>query len=104
MSGFRPIPSSWSPPPLGQSPKLRAIMTQIRPQDQAHGVATRAVHAGRIDDLLAGAIMPPIYQTSTYRQDALGRNKGYEYGRTQNPTREALERNVASLEGGTHGF
>src|SRR5215471_1563281 len=79
-------------------------MTQIRPQDQSHEVATRAVHAGRIDDLLAGAIMPPIYQTSTYRQDGLGRNKGYEYGRTQNPTREALERNVASLEGGTHGF
>jgi cystathionine beta-lyase/cystathionine gamma-synthase len=79
-------------------------MTQIRPQDQGHAVATRAVHAGRIDDLLAGAIMPPIYQTSTYRQDGLGRNKGYEYGRTQNPTREALERNVASLEGGTYGF
>jgi cystathionine beta-lyase/cystathionine gamma-synthase len=48
--------------------------------------------------------MTPIYQTSTYQQDGLGRHKGYEYGRTQNPTREALERNVASLEGGTHGF
>jgi cystathionine beta-lyase/cystathionine gamma-synthase len=79
-------------------------MTQIRPEDQAHGIGTRAVHAGRIDDLLAGAIMPPIYQTSTYRQEELGRNRGYEYGRSQNPTREALERNVASLEGGTHGF
>ena len=44
--------------------------------------------------------MPPIYQTSTYVQDGLGRHKGYEYARTQNPTREALERNVASLEGG----
>jgi len=48
--------------------------------------------------------MPPIYQTSTYQQEALGRHKGYEYARTQNPTREALERNVASLEGAGHGF
>lgn len=48
--------------------------------------------------------MPPIYQTSTYRQESLGVNKGYEYGRTQNPTREALERNVASLEGADYGF
>ena len=48
--------------------------------------------------------MPPIYQTSTYQQEGLGRHKGYEYGRTQNPTREILERNVASLEGGAHGF
>mgnify|MGYP000476344534 CR=1 FL=1 len=48
--------------------------------------------------------MPPIYQTSTYRQEALGVNNGYEYGRTQNPTREALERNVASLEGAEYGF
>ena len=48
--------------------------------------------------------MTPIYQTSTYIQSALGKHKGYEYARTQNPTREALERNVASLEGGEHGF
>jgi cystathionine gamma-lyase len=79
-------------------------MTQVRPQDNEHALATRAVHAGRIDDLLAGAVMTPIYQTSTYRQEGLGKHKGYEYARTQNPTREALERNVAALEGGTHGF
>ena len=79
-------------------------MTQIRESDKAHRVGTRAIHAGRINDLLAGAIMPPIYQTSTYRQDGLGLHKGYEYGRTQNPTREALERNVASLEGAEYGF
>ncbi|MFN0180788.1 MAG: trans-sulfuration enzyme family protein [Gemmatimonadales bacterium] len=79
-------------------------MTRLREPDKAHRVGTRAIHAGRIDDLLAGAIMPPIYQTSTYRQEALGLHKGYEYGRTQNPTREALERNVASLEGAEHGF
>src|SRR5690606_15144751 len=51
-----------------------------------------------------GAVMTPIYQTSTYVQEGLGKHKGYEYARTQNPTREALERCVASLEGGTHGF
>jgi cystathionine beta-lyase/cystathionine gamma-synthase len=79
-------------------------MTRLREGDKIHRAGTRAIHAGRIDDLLAGAIMPPIYQTSTYRQEALGVNKGYEYGRTQNPTREAFERNVASLEGAEHGF
>lgn len=79
-------------------------MTQLRPSDSAHALATRAVHAGAIDDPLAGAVMTPIYQTSTYRQQGLGKHKGYEYARTQNPTREALERNVAALEGGQYGF
>src|ERR1043165_9579963 len=79
-------------------------MTRILAHDHDHRFGTRAVHAGQVPEPLAGAVMTPIYQTSTYRQDGLGRNKGYEYGRTQNPTREALERNVASLEGGTHGF
>src|SRR5205823_430026 len=72
--------------------------------DLAPRFATRAVHAGKIADPLAGAVMTPIYQTSTYVQDGLGRHKGYEYARTRNPTREALERNVAALEGGRHGF
>jgi cystathionine beta-lyase/cystathionine gamma-synthase len=79
-------------------------MTRILPHDHAHRFATRAVHAGQVPEPLAGAVMTPIYQTSTYVQEGLGRHKGYEYARTQNPTREALERNVASLEGGTHGF
>ncbi len=80
-------------------------MTQILPNDLAHGFGTRAVHAGQAPDPLAGAVMVPIYQTSTYVQDGLGRpHGGYEYARTQNPTREAFERNVASLEGATHGF
>ncbi len=79
-------------------------MTRVLPQAQDSGFATRAIHAGQVPDPLAGAAMPPIYQTSTYIQEGLGRHKGYEYARTQNPTREALERNVASLEGGTHGF
>ena len=79
-------------------------MTKILPADRDHGFATRAVHAGQRPDPVTGAVMTPIYQTSTYVQEGLGRHKGYEYARTQNPTREALERNVASLEGGTFGF
>lgn len=79
-------------------------MTRILPHDHDHGFATRSVHAGQVIEPLAGSVMTPIYQTSTYVQEGLGKHRGYEYGRTQNPTREALERNVASLEGATHGF
>jgi cystathionine gamma-lyase len=79
-------------------------MTQVSGEDLGRRFATRAVHAGHIPDPLAGAVMTPIYQTSTYIQDALGQHKGYEYARTRNPTREVLERNVAALEGGRHGF
>jgi cystathionine beta-lyase/cystathionine gamma-synthase len=79
-------------------------MTRIFDEDQSVHFATRAIHAGQRPDLLSGAIMTPIYTTSTYVQEALGQNKGYEYARGKNPTREALERNVASLEGGIHGF
>jgi len=79
-------------------------MTKVLAEDLARRLATQAVHAGQVPDPLAGAVMTPIYQTSTYIQDGLGRNKGYEYARTRNPTREALERNVAVLEGGRHGF
>jgi len=79
-------------------------MTRGLDDDVRLRLSTRAVHAGVVPDPLAGAVMPPIYQTSTYIQDGLGRHKGYEYARTKNPTREALERNVAALEGGRHGF
>src|SRR5438094_8797302 len=79
-------------------------MTEISRDDLAPRFATRAVHAGHVADPLAGAVMTPIYQTSTYIQDGLGRHKGYEYARTRNPTREVLEANVAALEGGRHGF
>lgn len=66
---------------------------------------TLAVHAGAEPDELTGAVAPPIYQTSTYEQDGVGKpRRGYEYARSQNPTRERLERAVASLEGGRHGF
>ena len=79
-------------------------MTRILPHDHDHRFATRAVHAGQVPEPLSGAVMTPIYQTSTYVQARLGEHRGYEYARTQNPTREALERNVASLEGGTYGL
>ncbi|HEY6809171.1 MAG TPA: cystathionine gamma-synthase [Gemmatimonadales bacterium] len=79
-------------------------MTQAFPEDLGRRVGTRAVHAGQTPDPLAGAVMAPIYQTSTYVQQALGRHKGYEYARTRNPTRDALERCVAALEGARHGF
>src|SRR3954470_8470553 len=66
---------------------------------------TLAVHAGAEPDELTGAVAPPIYQTSTFAQDGVGRpRRGYEYGRTQNPTRERLERAVATLEGARHGI
>lgn len=79
-------------------------MTKAFPEDLTPRFSTRAVHAGQRPDPTSGAIMPPIYQTSTYAQEALGVNKGYEYARGRNPTREALERNVAALEGAAHGF
>jgi len=68
------------------------------------GFATIAIHTGSEPDEATGSVTVPIYQTSTYAQDALGKNKGYEYARTQNPTRSALERNLAALEGARFGF
>src|SRR6188508_1958988 len=65
---------------------------------------TICIHAGQVPDPATGAIITPIYQTSTYVQDALGQHKGYEYARTQNPTRAALEANLAAIEGGRAGF
>lgn len=64
---------------------------------------TKAIHAGVKPDESTGAIMTPIYQTSTYVQDGVGKHKGYQYSRTQNPTRHALEKNLAALENGKHG-
>src|SRR3954471_18847545 len=66
--------------------------------------STLCLHAGQEPDASTGAIITPTYQTSTYVQEALGRHKGYEYARTQNPTRAALERNLAAIEGGKEGF
>src|SRR5262244_3469830 len=66
--------------------------------------STICLHAGQEPDPATGAIITPIYQTSTYAQEGLGRHKGFEYGRTQNPTRLAVERNLAALEGGKAAF
>ena len=66
--------------------------------------ATRAIHGGQHPDPLTGAVMVPIYQTSTYAQESPGVHKGFEYSRSHNPTRYAFERAVADLEGGTRGF
>ena len=68
------------------------------------GLATRAIHAGQSPDPSTGAIMPPIYQTSTYVQESPGIHKGYEYSRSQNPTRMAYERCIADLESGTQAY
>ena len=69
-----------------------------------HHFGTRAIHAGQEPDPTTGAVMQPIYATSTYAQASPGVHKGYEYGRTQNPTRMAFERCVADLENGVQGF
>src|SRR5512140_627610 len=68
------------------------------------GFSTDAIHAGQEPDPTTGAVTTPIYQTSTYVQDELGKHKGFEYARTQNPTRMALERNLAAIESGKAGF
>ena len=66
--------------------------------------STLAIHAGQEPDPATGAVSVPIYQTSTYAQEGIGKHKGFEYARTQNPTRLALERNLAALEGGRFGY
>src|SRR6476619_2179370 len=68
------------------------------------GFATTAIHAGQEPDSATGAVTVPIYQTSTYAQEGLGKHKGFEYARTGNPTRLALERNLAALEGAQFGY
>jgi cystathionine gamma-lyase len=68
------------------------------------GFGTRAIHAGQAPDPITGAVMTPVYLTSTYAQEGPGEHKGFEYSRTQNPTRFALEANIAALEGGRHGL
>jgi cystathionine beta-lyase/cystathionine gamma-synthase len=68
------------------------------------GFDTMAIHAGQVPDPSTGAIITPIFQTSTYVQEALGKHKGFEYARTQNPTRAAVERNICALEGGVAAY
>ncbi len=82
--------------------RMNSMSTNKLPKTR--GLGTRAIHAGQHPDPSTGAIMTPIYATSTYVQQSPGVHKGYEYSRTQNPTRMAYERCVASLEGGVAGF
>jgi len=76
----------------------------MRDKDSKHAFATRVIHGGQRPDPLTGAVMPPIYATSTYVQASPGVHKGYEYSRTANPTRDALQAAVANLEAGHAGF
>ncbi|HEX2667081.1 MAG TPA: cystathionine gamma-synthase [Gammaproteobacteria bacterium] len=76
----------------------------MKTKDTRHGFSTRTIHAGQAPDPTTGAVMQPIYATSTYAQESPGKHKGYEYSRTQNPTRMAYERCVADLENGTRGY
>mgnify|MGYP001383467257 FL=1 len=69
-----------------------------------YGISTKAIHSGQEPDKTTGAIMVPIYASSTYVQESPGKHKGYEYSRTQNPTRTAYEKCIADLESGIHGF
>lgn len=73
-------------------------------QDDDHGFATRAIHAGQEPDPTTGAVMTPIFATSTYKQSSPGVHTGYEYSRTQNPTRHAFEQCIADLEGGQNAY
>src|SRR6201984_3635096 len=77
----------------------RGAATEER-EPRSAGFSTRAIHHGQEPDPLTGAVTVPIYATSTYVQEELGKNKGYEYARVSNPTRDRLETNLASLEGG----
>src|SRR3954453_1439960 len=89
---------------------IGAIIDQLLPPSFIVKLTSRArfstvcIHAGQEPDPTTGAIITPIYQTSTYVQEELGRHKGFEYARTQNPTRAALEANIAAIEGGKAGF
>ncbi|MFJ4458007.1 cystathionine gamma-synthase [Lysobacter enzymogenes] len=81
-------------------------MSQQQPQDGARkpGLGTLAIHAGQSPDPSTGAVMPPIYATSTYAQSSPGQHQGFEYSRSHNPTRFAYERCIAGLEGGRRGY
>lgn len=74
-------------------------------QTPSQGFNTRAIHAGQEPDSITGSVVPPVYQTSTFAQDGIGKlRNGYEYGRGTNPTRDSLQEQLAALEGGKHGL
>src|SRR5689334_792117 len=92
------------PPARGSGLDLREKSMASKNTPRQYGLGTLAIHAGQHPDPSTGAIMTPIYATSTYVQSSPGVHKGYEYSRTQNPTRMAYEACVAALEGGVAGF
>src|SRR4029077_15230896 len=103
-------PSLWTvatflaSPPASTSSIISASRKRANVDDTPQGFATRCVHAGQENDPTTGAVMTPIYATSTFAQSSPGVHKGFEYARSQNPTRMAFERCIADLEGGSAGF
>jgi cysteine-S-conjugate beta-lyase len=102
LEGTIPRPTE-APPVAGKGRTMKKKETMSE-QDSDPAMSTLFVHGGIDGDERTGAVSVPIYQTSTYRQNGINENRGYEYSRTGNPTREALEKLIAELEGGTHGF
>src|SRR5207248_207000 len=90
--------------PLAKPPAAGAVVEPCWAYTSHMGFATDAIHAGQEPDPATGAVTVPIYQTSTFVQEAPGRHKGYEYARGANPTRRALEINLAALEGEGYAF
>ena len=90
-------------PSIARRNDIRYPFATVKLRDTAR-FSTVCIHAGQVPDPSTGAIITPIYQTSTYVQDALGQHKGFEYARTQNPTRSALEGNLAAIENGRAAF
>ena len=98
-----PPPRAGLPPEGDGSARERPVVDPLE-RNPNHGFATRVIHGGQAPDPTTGAVMPPIYATSTYVQSSPGVHKGYEYSRSQNPTREAFERCIANLENGQRGY
>ena len=85
-------------------PDPQAHDSQLTAHNPSWGFTTRAIHVAQEPDPTTGAVTTPIYQTSTYAQEDIGVHRGYEYSRTDNPTREVVEAVIASLEGGAYGL
>lgn len=98
------VGSSWRQQAMRKGPLHRLDKGRISAEDNMQQFETRAIHAGQPPDPTTGSVMTPIYQTSTFKQDVVGHPKGYEYSRSGNPTRTALESCLASLEGGAFGL
>src|SRR5579872_3961663 len=96
--------NSWDSSPASISSTTCGAECETLMTDKQLRFATRAIHGGQHPDPLTGAVMPPIYATSTYVQSSPGVHKGYDYSRTRNPTRDALQAALCNLEGGRAAF